>query len=460
MKKEALRLRAEALLAVSESQDIDTTSVQELVHELMVHQIELEMQNDELQRTRCLALEARKSYQLLFESAPCGYVVLDQSGIVLDANNAAEEILNTTLQRLLKRPIVVYIDGMDHVLLFQELEKAFAEESIRSAEFRIRNKGESPKTVSTLLRAIVDCDGTKKCLCAMEDTTALREKDKALAIAEKARQKVDTLEDMNDWLRHVDKMKSDFLSSVSHELRTPLTSIMGFAKIIRRDFKRQYVDAHPSGSFLRDKKETILDNLDIIAKEGLRLKGLIDDLLDLERIESGHMAWHDAPTNLSLLVADIIRSLHGLFFKKTGIEVSFQAQAGLPAVNVDPKRLEQVLVNLLTNAFKYTDSGHIMIRMCSPDRKSLLIQVEDTGYGIDQDYLLKVFDKFYQGNRLQQAEDNGTGLGLPISKRIIEHYNGIIWAESTPAKGTIVSIELPEEALSVDMPAQDEKNDE
>lgn len=444
MKKSSLRQRAEALLFETGNDPNDYYSMQEVLHELAVHQVELEMQNDELEKARNQALKARESYRLLFELAPCGYIVLDESGIVLDVNRAAVKILNKTRDKIVDRPLMMHVLPRDHTLLFKQLAMAFSSDGVKMSDLQIGRQGTPIRSIRFQCRAIFMPQVGKKCLCAMEDVTSLREREAALESVRLANLKILELETDNKWLQQIDKVKSEFVSSVSHEFRTPLTSILGFAKIIQRDFKRHISGYVPNDEASQTKQERIVANLDIIVSESKRLGLMIDDLLDLGKIESGFMGWNDTVVDVHDSVKGAIDALQGLFVSNPDVTCNLNVPRDLPKLWIDPQRLEQVLINLLSNAFKHTERGTILVTACAGDDGGILVRVADKGTGIERHRLVKIFNTFYHGeNAMKMVNLNNSGLGLAISKKIIEHYDGLIWAESVVGEGTVVSIEFP-----------------
>lgn len=444
MKKPSLRQRAEALLSTKEPLSADFFSAKELLHELMVHQVELEMQNEELRRSQRETIKARESYRLLFDLAPCGYIVLDKSGIVLKANKAAEGFFDLKQGEMDGRPIMLYILPSDHTMLFNVLGHAFLMGDIRSSVLQFSYKDKPIRYIRIQCRAVAEGGESSKCLCTMEDITALKEREQALESAREARRKVQDLESANQCLRQTDEMKTDFINSVSHELRTPLTSILGFAKIVERDFSKYFAKEGWENGTQQEKGERIRSNLKIIHEESGRLGTLIDDLLDLGMIESGNLTWNDQETSVAEVVTSTLDGLHGLFREKPEVKLRMEVQPDLPLLRIDPLRLEQVLINLISNAFKHTDKGEIGIKACCRDGETLFFQVADSGAGIERHLLLEVFGKFYQGRLLlKPVASRGVGLGLSICQQIVEHYDGYIWAESVVGQGTVVNVELP-----------------
>ncbi|WP_051261789.1 ATP-binding protein [Desulfovibrio inopinatus] len=259
------------------------------------------------------------------------------------------------------------------------------------------------------------------------------------ALERKARK----LEDANQRLRALDEMKSSFVSSVSHELRTPLTSILGFAKIILKDFRREYLNS-PGSKPPSKRASRIASNLDIIIVEGERLTRLVNDFLDLAKIESGRMQWHDTVVDMSEVFERSTASIMSLA-EQRHLAVRVTMPNDIPPLYIDRDKAMQIFVNLLHNAVKFTPRGSICIHgSCSDDWVQFV--VTDTGVGMTKSNLSMIFDKFQQavqqGNTLIE-KPKGTGLGLAICKNIIDHYGGLIWAESEPDKGTSIYVELP-----------------
>lgn len=259
------------------------------------------------------------------------------------------------------------------------------------------------------------------------------------ALAAKARE----LEEANQRLTEMDRLKTAFLSSVSHELRTPLTAVLGFAKLIRRDFSRSFIPASDENPRQTELATRITRNCDIIISEGERLTRLINDVLDLAKIESGRMSWHDEQIALD----ELINAATATFKTRAaeqGVALVLDIQHDLPPVLADKDRLTQVLLNLLDNAFKFTATGEV--RVTASAKAGLVeIAVRDTGAGIPPEELPLIFDKFHQTTRRDTLRDKppGTGLGLAICRQILAHYGGGIRAESKPGQGTTMTIALP-----------------
>ena len=255
----------------------------------------------------------------------------------------------------------------------------------------------------------------------------------------------------NAELAQLDELKDNFLSSVSHELRTPLTAIKGSAEILLDD-----EDAP---------EEVVKEFLTIINVESDRLTRLINDVLDLARYEAGQEIWNDAPNSLSDIVETAVSGIQSLAIQKS-LDVSVEMEPDLSDVWCDQDKINQVLTNLLSNAIKFTpEHGKIRILINeasnSGGKKSgrmVEIKVTDNGVGIPTEELDEIFQKFKQVSDTLSDVRKGTGLGLPICKEIVSHYDGKIWAESELGKGSVFTVTLPIEksAVAVDSPPADE----
>ena len=254
--------------------------------------------------------------------------------------------------------------------------------------------------------------------------------------------KVAEMESANRQLKQLERLKSAFLSSVSHELRTPLTSIMGFAKLIARDFEKHFLPER--GDARQARAERILRNLEIVEKESERLTRLINDVLDLSRIESGKMIWRDEPIRLHELVADAVMAVEGRMENRPDVTLGLDLAKDMPEVLADRDRILQVLINLLDNALKFTEQGFVMVRTTCRGEE-VRVSVEDTGPGIAPSEAEKIFDKFHQHDRKDTLKDKppGTGLGLAICRHIVERHGGRIWMEPATRGGSVFAFTLP-----------------
>jgi PAS domain S-box-containing protein len=272
----------------------------------------------------------------------------------------------------------------------------------------------------------------------------LRAKETAEEAEGKLRDSYVELEEANRHLQKLDQLKSGFLSSVSHELRTPLTSIRGFAHLIEREFSRSFAALAGDDAGLNKKSERIRENLEIILKESDRLSRLINDVLDLAKIEAGRVEWRDVPVQPGVLVRDAINVARGMFDLKPGVELKVEIEDGLPLFVGDADRMLQVLVNLLNNAAKFTDQGAVTAKAFLNPENLIQIDISDSGIGFPAEEAEAIFDKFQQAQHGDTLMDRpkGTGLGLAISREIVERHGGRIHAQSQPGKGSVFTVVL------------------
>jgi signal transduction histidine kinase/DNA-binding response OmpR family regulator len=236
--------------------------------------------------------------------------------------------------------------------------------------------------------------------------------------------------------------KSSFVANVSHELRTPLTSILGFASLVQKRLKERilpHTDIHDE-RVVRSINQ-VQENLHIIISESQRLTSLINDVLDLEKIEAGKMEWQMQRLQIEQVIELSIANTASLF-EGSSLKLKSVITHELPEIIGDKDKLLQVMINLLSNAVKFTSRGQVTIRAELHNQK-VIVSVSDTGIGITTEDLPKIFEKFKQVGDSLTAKPKGTGLGLPIVKEIVEHHGGQVWVESTPGIGSIFYFSLP-----------------
>jgi two-component system, OmpR family, phosphate regulon sensor histidine kinase PhoR len=237
-------------------------------------------------------------------------------------------------------------------------------------------------------------------------------------------------------LRRLENIRKDFVANVSHELRTPLTSIKG------------YVEALLDGG--KDNPETSVRFLEIILKQSDRLNLILEDLLQLSKIESGQLQFKKEPLHIGSVIERTIAMIKPLAEKKQH-RLRSQVAADLPLISGDEERLVQVLANLLDNAIKYTPEGGqitVTARRISPSRAeaprtSIELAVTDTGIGIPEQDRPRVFERFYRVDKARSRELGGTGLGLAIVRHIVEGHGGQVWVEGNMPTGSRFVVRLP-----------------
>jgi signal transduction histidine kinase/ligand-binding sensor domain-containing protein len=261
---------------------------------------------------------------------------------------------------------------------------------------------------------------------------------KSLELERQVAERTKELYEVNERLHHSDEMKSNFLSVVSHEIRTPLSAMLGFTELIAGKIEKIILP----NLDLKDKKiqkaaEKISRDLNIIISEGDRLSALIDNLLNISKIESGKMDWKNKRLDISELIRQSLLAMKPII-EKAGLEVHTDLETDLPEISGDWDMLTRVFINLISNAVKFTTKG--FIKVCAKrSGAGILVSIEDTGAGIREDHLDRVFERFFRADSPPSGNigDSNIGLGLYICKQIVEKHNGTIWVESQLGKGSI-----------------------
>jgi signal transduction histidine kinase len=234
----------------------------------------------------------------------------------------------------------------------------------------------------------------------------------------------------NERLKELDKMKDDFVATVSHEVRTPLTSIRSFSEILR--------DNPDLDSDQR------LEFTNIIVHESERLSRLINDILDLAKMEAGTSEWYIADLAPKAVIEQALAGMAGLFAKARHISLETRIADDLPPIQADADRLTQVIVNLVSNAEKFCAKENGWIRLEARQEAGFLrVDVKDNGIGIANKDQEKIFERFQQAGNTLTDKPQGTGLGLPICRQILKRFGGDIWVESELGKGATFSFRVP-----------------
>ena len=267
---------------------------------------------------------------------------------------------------------------------------------------------------------------------ALEQQRLVAENKELLA---KLQESNDELEEKNRDLEEAGIAKMQILSTASHELKTPLTSIVGY--VDRMLLQRETVGD------LNDRQERYLE---IVKRNSYRLKALVDDLLDISRIESGGIVLDVNSIDITVEIEDAVRSVQTHADRKK-IQVEMDVPLDLPPVMAERLRFSQVVVNLLSNACKYSMEGAKVVINATPQNGSVQFNVSDTGIGISDADQTRLFTQFFRAETKLTREESGTGLGLFITKYLVEAHGGDIWVESQEGVGTTVSFTIPSDPV-------------
>ena len=249
-----------------------------------------------------------------------------------------------------------------------------------------------------------------------------------IGLERKVVERTQALTMVNEKLEEANQLKSQFLANVNHELRTPLSSIIGYARLMRRETEGQI------SSLQRDNLEDLLRNAE-------RLLGLIDSLLDFAKIESGKMGVRLEPVKIEALVREAVTTLEPML-NGNSVRIVRDIPPDIAALNTDREKLRQIILNLLGNAVKFTDRGEIRVSACQQNG-DFQLTVTDTGIGIDKANFAGIFEEFDRGRLTGDGKYRGTGLGLAIVKRLVDLLGGSIAVESEIDKGSTFTVTLP-----------------
>lgn len=425
-----LRRRAELLVAKSASAAqvpvIPPEDMRKIVHELQVHQVELELQNEELRHAQVELFAARSRYFDLYDLAPVGYCTLNTEGLIIEANLTVAGLFGVGRKALVDRPISRYILKEDQDIYYHHRRQLSGSGSTQSCELRMRGPDGAPFWALLVATVAKNADGVDVHRLVVTDISDRVRLELAM------RQQHTELEDARASAQRASNAKSEFLSRMSHELRTPLNAILGFAQLLEND--------SPSPSQQADVAE--------ILRAGWYLLDLINEILDLAAIESEKVVLALQTVSLSETLVEC-QSMIGPAAKKAEIAVTVLPPEGTLTVLADPKRLKQVLLNLLSNGVKYNRRRGTVVVSCSYSSPTRVrIAVRDSGTGLSREQIAHLFEPF---NRLGQerSDREGTGIGLVVSRRLVEAMEGEIGVESAVGEGSTFWVELqrPEATL-------------
>jgi PAS domain S-box-containing protein len=435
-----LRQRAEELLqrrAKAWLGSADTTSesdMQKLIHELEVHQIELEMQNEELVIAKEQAELAEEKYTELYDFAPSGYIALSKKGEILELNFAAANMLGKERSKLIKKQFDFFVSIGTQTTFNLFLLDVFTSKVKLSCEVIIATEGNLPIYVN--IDGIVS-QNNELCLLTITDITERKSAERNL-LEEK------------DHAEESDRLKSAFLANMSHEIRTPMNGILGFSELL----KEPGLSGERQQEYIR-----------IIEKSGKRMLNIINDIIDISKIEANLMNVDIKDCNINEKMEFIY-----IFFKPQVEEkgMHFHLKNALPKkeaiIRTDNEKVYSILTNLVKNAIKYSKEGLIEFGYLKKG-EFLEFYVKDTGIGIPKDRQSAIFERFVQADISDKMARQGAGLGLSISKAYVEMLGGKIWVESEDGIGSTFYFTLPynteleeKKVVGKVVDSQDEKN--
>ncbi len=430
-----MRADAESKLASQPPAQTSATSPDILLHELRVHQIELEIQNETLRRRQAELQLEHDRYVDLYDFAPVGYLSLNAEGMIKELNLTSVKLLGASRGDLLHRRFTNLVSADDQARWAALFTRLQAGAEAGEVELTLR-RGDG-----TGFAVQLDCQrrqthaGEPVLRISLSDISARKQAERKVRelnahLEARVRERTTELEASNQLLTQAriraeaaNVAKSAFLANMSHEIRTPMNGIIGMTNILRRE-----------GVTAQQGRR-----LDVIDASAQHLLAVINDVLDLSKIEAGKLTLERAPVDIADLLGKVC-AIVGERARSNEIELLIEAEPLPYQLEGDPTRLEQALLNYLGNAIKFTDKGTVTLR-CRPEKETddsamLRFEVRDTGIGITPEAMSRLFGAFEQADNSLSRQYGGTGLGLAITKRLAELMGGTVGAESTPGVGS------------------------
>ena len=393
----------------------------DVLHELYVHQIELEMQSAEiLKANNDLSLSQVRYFQL-YNLAPVGYCTLDDQGKIIEANFFTTHLLGLQKKRLKEQFFTRFIFKEDQDIFYLYIKELKASNKNQSCELRMQREDKSIFWGRLEASITKDLDGLPIIFIIISDVSKREEQLLAINLElKKARLEAES----------AGRAKSNFLANMGHEIRTPMNAIIGMSELL----SETKLDAQQ------------LKYLSIFKTAAFNLLHIIDDILDITKIESGKVEIKKKNFDLGQLVKEVVE-LMSINTQNKKINLSYSFSPFMPTTYLgDEFRIKQILMNLIGNSLKFTFSGSITILVeqnLEPTKKgNICIKIIDTGIGIQKEQQKKLFQIYSQADSSSTKSFGGTGLGLAICKKLVELMDGEIWLNSEEGVGTTITFTL------------------
>ncbi|XHR28335.1 MAG: ATP-binding protein [Chthoniobacteraceae bacterium] len=412
-----LRKRAEERARASVSKPEEALlpeQAQSVLHDLRVHQIELEMQNEELRRVQEELEASRERYFDLYDLAPVGYFTLSEQGMILEANLAAARLIGVERRDLVAQPLTRFILSEDQDIFYKSRRQLFETGSPQVFDLRLKNQEGASLWARFEATAALSVDGSPISHAVMSDITERKQAEEVI------RQAKETAESAN-------QAKDQFISVLSHELRTPLTPVLAMVSSLQTQ---------------KDLPGHLGPDLELIQRNVEMEVALIEDLLDVTKISRGKVVLQYQTVDLQDCLRTALEICQGeIELKHLAIERDLQAAQH--HVRADPARMRQVFWNLLNNAVKFTPEGGSITLHTHNEGERIIIDIIDTGVGIAPAVIPRIFNLFEQGDQSRTRRFGGLGLGLNIARAVVELHQGRLSAHSEGKnRGATFTVEL------------------
>jgi len=389
-----------------------------LLHELQVHQMELEMQNEELRIAEEKAKTSAEKYTALYDFAPAGYFTLSYDGTIYGLNLNGARMLCKERNQLANNNFRLFV-AQDTLLDFDDfLQKVFESNARENCELRLIVNGNL--SIFVHLEGIVSED-EQKCLVTAIDITRRK-------LAEKA------LEESEASLRDLNAIKDKFFSIIAHDLKNPFITIIGFSEMLAEQVHEKNYDG-------------IWEYATIIQNSSQRAMDLLMNLLEWSRAQTGRMEFNPESFEIVSIINDVTELLNYVSQKKS-ITISSELPHNI-TVLADKAMIGTILRNLISNAIKFTNPGGEIVISAEQKEDELMVTVSDNGVGIKKEAIDKLFRIDVNYATMGTQNEKGTGLGLILCKEFILKHSGKIWVESEPGKGSKFCFTIPGDKNSV-----------
>jgi PAS domain S-box-containing protein len=383
------------------------------------------------------AARAARRFEELLEAAPDAILEIDQQGRIVLANATAERMFGYTRAELVGLTVDTLLPAAMRTRHKQHRDHYDAHPSTRPMGSGLKleaiRRDMQPFPVEISLSPVDSEDGQRVIAVVRDISDRRAAEEKLLKISEAfARElalKNEELQKRNREIEKSDRLKSEFLASMSHELRTPLHTIIGFSELLSEQIQGP----------LNDKQKRFVEH---ILRDSLHLLELINDILDLSKIESGRLELHREAFDASGSIEEVLAGMRPRAAQKS-IELTYGPRDRIELF-ADRVRFKEIFLNLLSNAVKFTpEKGRVDVAAALDGAGSWRFTVTDTGIGIPSHEHDAIFDKFYQTGSTTRGIREGTGLGLAITRHLVEEHGGRVWVESEPGKGSRFSFTIP-----------------